>query len=140
MVTARGGFTLIEVMLVILIMALLSIMVLPKIINLVTPAKEASRDHIIASVRSGVSLQKINSINEATPTGANPSTLDGHGGPYPVTCDTSISPKCFDGVIDSGVTDGRWQKTSDKKYVFDPNGLNQEYRYNVENGTFLYWP
>ncbi len=81
---------------------MLSIMVLPKIINLITPAKEASRDQIIAAVRSGIALQRISSINESAPTGTNPSSLDAHGGPFPINCDTTVSPLCFDDVVDNG--------------------------------------
>ena len=52
----RGGFTLIELMIVVAIIGLLAAIALPKFANLVTKAREATIKGKLGSLRSALSL------------------------------------------------------------------------------------
>ncbi len=64
------GFTLVEVVIVLTVMALLAVAALPRIVNIVGQAKRGARDNVVAAIKSGIHLQKVSSISEATPFGA----------------------------------------------------------------------
>ncbi len=131
----QKGFTLMEVVIVLTVMALLAVGALPRVIQIVTQAKKGARDNIAASVREGIFLQKVNSISEASPTGSYPATLDGASNG---SC--SASTGCFATVLEAGqqITDSRWTRTNNTTYQFDVGGsADSTYTYNATNGTFL---
>ena len=136
----RKGFTLVEVVIVLTVMALLAVAALPRIINIITQAKKGSRDNIIAAVREGIMLQKVSSISENAPLGAYPANLDTlpMGG-------CNVGTGCFVNVLEpgQGITDFRWGKaiggpfgtTYNFMLMGDPAAAS--YSYNATNGTLL---
>lgn len=135
------GFTLIEVMIVLIVMALLTIMALPRIISIMTEVKKAASHEVVAAVRSGISNNKIGSISEGAPTGTYISSITGNASANQLC--GSATGGCFDQVLEAGqqVTDNRWNQTvagTAGAYVFDKGGLAEcTYTYNSSNGTFL---
>lgn len=139
----KKGFTLIEVMVVIIVMALLSVLALPKVISIITQAKKASSHSVVAAVRSGITNNKIASISEGQPTGLYVSPLTGNA---TTTVCGSVTGGCFDALLEAGqqVTDNRWNHTLVETssltgtYVFDKAGSAEcTYTYHPINGTFL---
>ncbi len=128
------GFTLVEVVIVLTVMALLAVAALPRIVNIVTQAKAGARDNIVAAVRSGISVQKVSTVSESTPLGTYPVRLDPHAAGF---C-SNITP-CFTDVLEPGqdIRDTRWDKLSDFQYRYDNGGSAlQTFTYNAVNGTF----
>lgn len=129
------GFTLVEVVIVLTIMALLAIAALPKIIDVTNSAKRGSRDKIIASVREGIILQKINLISETSPFGSYPGNLDNK-----LNGSCQSNGGCFGNVLEDGqfIRTNDWQKEGGTTYRYDKNGsVDSTYDYNSSNGTFL---
>jgi len=129
------GFTLVEVVIVLTVMALLSVAALPRIINIITQSKKGSRDHIVAAVRSGIHLAKISSVSETQPLGAYPFLDSGALG----TCNT-MGVQCFCAAMAESqcVMDGRWRKTASNTWAYDQGGsADSTFTYNMFNGTLL---
>ena len=128
----QKGFTLVEAVIVLTVMALLAVAALPKVISIVTQAKKGAADNIVAAVREGIFLQKVSSISESSPIGAYPTSLDAAANG---SCETSTG--CFASVLETGqqITDARWNRVSDTVYTVD--NLTRTYTYNPVNGTFL---
>lgn len=126
------GFTLVEVVIVLTVMALLAVAALPRVISIITQAKKGSADNIVAAVREGIFLQKISSISEANPLGSYPAVLDSAA-----TADCASGNACFTNVLEAGqdITDSRWNKASATTYTVD--NLTRTYTYTNTNGTFL---
>ncbi len=140
----QEGFTLVEVMVVIIVMALLSVLALPRVISIITQAKKASAHSIVAAVRSGIANNKIASISEGNPTGVYPLLITSNAS-GDVLCGNIVGG-CFNQILHTGqqVTDNRWNQTqaggpgANAIYVFDKAGSAEcTYTYNATNGTFL---
>jgi general secretion pathway protein G len=81
----RSGFTLIELMIVVIIMAALAGMVLPKLINRVDIAKEKIAEADIATISQALKMYKLD--NGSYPTALNalmsaPTSSESWKGPY----------------------------------------------------------
>ena len=134
----KKGFTLVEVVIVLTVMALLAVAALPRIINIITQAKKGSRDNIVAAVREGIFLQKINTVSETNPLGSYPSSLDANTAN---ACNV-MAGGCFASVLEAGqqITDTRWEGLGSNNYEYD-NGTSVGtaggmWTYNSSNGTF----
>lgn len=134
---SHAGFTLVEVVIVLTVMALLAVAALPRIINIVAKAKKGSRDNIVAAIRSGIALQKISTVSETSPLGTYPANLDANPG----AADCTAANPCFSNILEPGqhVTDGRWRKITNTEpfhYDYDSGPNVSNWSYNVFNGTF----
>ena len=117
-----AGFTLIELVMVIVLLGLLAIVAVPKYFDLQSDANLAAEKGIVGAVRSGIYTYFVKNK-------AYPATLDSA---TPAAC--SITNMCFNTVLDqNGVTSG-WTKTDSLNYQ-SPAG--NTYTYKPSDGSFL---
>ena len=126
------GFTLIELIMVIAILGILAVAALPRILDLVSSADEASRDSVVGSIRSSIALYYGNDVAEAGSTASYPTSLDS------VAAGTDCSPTnpCFTLILIQGVNDSKWHKVNDTQYSFNDGSAVTTFNYNTTDGTF----
>ncbi|MFH1853368.1 MAG: type II secretion system protein [Candidatus Neomarinimicrobiota bacterium] len=73
MKTNQKGFTLIELVMVIVILGILAAVAIPRFINLTTKAEVAAEDGIIGALRSGVLTYSVNMMASGNTTNLYPS-------------------------------------------------------------------
>lgn len=107
---AKSGFTLVEILIVVVILGILAAIVIPQFTNASSQAKEASLRSNLQSVRAQIELYKIKN-DDSPPTVANFSaqmTTDVNQGPYL----QSIPKNCYTGgntVVAWGAGGGDWE-------------------------------
>lgn len=131
MVRKTGGFTMIELVLVISILGILAVAALPSFINVSTQARQASRDGVTGAVRSGIALYRANDL-----------VVNGAPGIYPATLDAANAAACgaanlcFGTVLAQGIGDNRWTKNSGTQYTYNDGTSNFVYTYSSVTGSF----
>ena len=102
------GFTLIELIMVIVILGFLAATAIPQFFDLSGNAKTANEQGVVAAVRSGLMTFYVNSAKTGGTPGY-PATLDSVAAS--TTC--ADATPCFVTVLQqNGVTDGKWAKAA----------------------------
>ena len=117
-----AGFTLIELVMVIVLLGLLAIVAVPKYFDLQADAKLAAEKGVVGAVRSGIYTYFVK--NKA----------------YPATLDSSTSAvcsttnMCFSTVLDQNGVTSAWTKTDSLNYQ---SAAGNTYTYKPSDGSFL---
>lgn len=117
----RQGFTLIELIMVIVILGILAAVAVPKYIDLTNDANAAAEKGVVGGVRAGIMTQYAQNK-------AYPGALDGAA----VAACAAGNP-CFDTVLGQGGITADWTKVNATTYT-GPAGIN--YTYTVGDGSF----
>jgi prepilin-type N-terminal cleavage/methylation domain-containing protein len=123
----RHGFTLVELVMVIVIIGLLAAVVIPKFGDMKTEAQNAAESGAVSAIRSGIKLAHMTGLAKGNDT--YPTTLDSAQ-----VADASETNPLFTEVLDDGVTDGNWTKTGNATYQYKPTG--NKYQYDASTGKF----
>ncbi len=117
----KKGFTLIELIMVIVILGILAAVAIPQYFNLQDDANEAAEKGIIGGVRAGIQTYFARYKGW-------PSTLDSAA-----AGDCSTTNVCFDNVLAQGGVTENWSVDASGNYV-GPNGGS--YEYDSSDGSF----
>jgi prepilin-type N-terminal cleavage/methylation domain-containing protein len=151
-ITREGGFTLIELIMVIVILGLLAAVAIPKFTNLSSEATVAAEAGMVGGVRSAIATLHAGAIGKnlcggafqgatmtAVANGCWPVTLDGLDGSGP-----PVTAGLFGTVLEQGgTTNGNgWSKTTDAAAAPPPDTESYTgptttvYSYNNSTGAF----
>lgn len=119
----KKGFTLIELIMIIVILGILAAVAVPKYFDLQTEAKVAAEKGVVGGVRAGILTYFAQ--NKAYPIAGN---LDG----VAVNGDCAAANVCFDTVLQQGGITSDWSKVGD--VYTGPAG--NAYTYTPASGDF----
>ncbi|RJP28066.1 MAG: type II secretion system protein [Candidatus Omnitrophota bacterium] len=122
----RKGFTLIELVMIIVILGILAAVAIPNFYNLQSDAKTSAEKGVVGGVRAGIATYYANQC--ASGTCAYPAALDAA-----TTGACTASNACFDNVLSQGGITSDWTKASATTYT-GPAGTT--YTYTAATGSF----
>lgn len=118
----KSGFTLIELIMVIVVLGILAAVAVPKYFDMQAQAKDAAEKGTVGGVRAGI--QTYFAQNKAFPA-----TLDGA-----TNAACTVANACFDTVLSQGGVTADWTRVSATTYT-GPTGTT--YTYTPATGSFL---
>ncbi len=118
----NAGFTLIELIMVIIILGILAVVAVPQYFNLAAQANTAAEQGVVGGVRGGITTYYAQNK-------AYPATLDSVANA--TAC--SITNPCFVTVLQQGGVTSQWTKATATTYT-GPAGTT--YTYTAATGTF----
>ena len=117
----KKGFTLIELIMIIVILGILAAVAVPKYFDLQATAKTAAEKGVVGGVRAGIYTYFANNK-------AYPATLDSA-----TTAACATANICFDTVLQQGGVTSDWTKASATSYTGPAAGT---YTYTAATGDF----
>jgi prepilin-type N-terminal cleavage/methylation domain-containing protein len=126
---SQKGFTLIELVMVIVILAILGGVAIPQFVNLQNEARTSNQQGVVGGVRAGILTFFIDPArgNRA----AFPATLDGAANG---AC--TVANACFTTVLAQGGVTEQWTKLTATTYRSSVNATNV-WTYTPATGTFV---
>lgn len=124
----QAGFTLIELVIIILVLGILAATAIPKFYDMRTEANKAAEKGVVGGVRGGIAIQYASNVL-ASSTGTFPATLDAVTAP----ATSSTANSLFSNVLSPGIEDGSWVKSGTTVYR-GPAG--NTFGYNSATGDF----
>ena len=124
--TKERGFTLIELVMVIVVLGILGAVAAPQYVDLQSDAKIANENGVSGAVRAGITTYFI---DPARGNKTFPASLDAASN---AIC--SVTNICFATVLPGGMRD-QWTKVSASTYRSPRNGTNV-WTYSSTNGSF----
>lgn len=128
----EGGFTLIELVLVVVLLGLMAISALPSFIDVSTEAANSAKDGVVGAIRDGIKIYKTNSLIKQGPPGVYPTTLDSASNSV-----ASPSNRLFTTVLNPSVDNSSWTRNSNTTYTYSKHSVFSVYYYSPSAGTFL---
>ena len=126
----QRGFTLIELVMIIVILGILAAVAIPIYFNLAGQANAAAERGVVGGVRAGISTFLANSATHIFPGALDTAAVG--------VCTTTGVNACFATVLaQGGIYDGSWTKVSATTYRgpnFAVNGIT--YTYTAATGAF----
>jgi type IV pilus assembly protein PilA len=120
----KKGFTLIELIIVIVILGVLAVVAIPRYQNITGEANTAAEKGVVGGVRSGIHTYYVG--NDRT----WPTALDSAA----AESSASTANPFFDEVLDQGGITSDWSKDAAGDYVGPAGGV---YSYDNSDGSFL---
>lgn len=113
MINHKHGFTLIELIMVIVMLGFLGMVAIPIYTDMTTRSSDTGRDGVVGGVRAGIATYHA---GQNPP--AYPAALDG------IAINTACTAGCFGSVLGQGaITDTHWTKgASTTTYLYDRDG------------------
>ena len=128
---SQKGFTLIELVMVIVILGILAAVAVPKFADISDQALIAATNGVVGAVRSAIGIQYAANLGQGFP-----GNLDGASAGA-----ASNTNAYFDSVLaQGGITDARWSAKSGQTYTAPTTaitGTDSTYTYTPTTGEFL---
>ena len=118
----RNGFTLFELITIVIILGIIATAALPHYFDLVEEAEASHEKGVIAGVRAGIAIYFAR--NKQFPPALDSAILN--------TCD--LTNPCFDNVLGQGAITDNWIKAAADQYQ-GPTATT--YTYNPADGSFI---
>jgi prepilin-type N-terminal cleavage/methylation domain-containing protein len=118
----KKGFTLIELIMVIVILSLLAVVAIPRYYDIQSDAQQAAEKGVVGGVRAGIHTQYAN--NQTWP-----SSLDSAA----ASSSANATNPFFDNVLSQGGITSDWSKDASGNYV---GPANNTYHYDSSDGSF----
>jgi MSHA pilin protein MshA len=123
----QSGYTLMEVMLVVVMVSILAVVAVPRIFDVVTDAKKKQRDAIVDTLRDNIN-RNYSRIKVSTGTGVYTALDTAANG----AC--TVANPCFGNVLKNPLTDNWHKGPAVGAYTHDPTMTT--FTYDVNTGRF----